>query len=197
MIDVEGQLRRIGADLESLGRQFAVVGGLAISVLAEPRLTRDADVAVAVADDQDAEALIRQLTNIGYSVLAIVEQQQTGRLNTVRLQHHQASGVVTDLLFASSGIEPEVVEAAQDLTIIPGLELPVARVGHLIAMKLLSRDDRGRPNDADDLRALRQIADDDDWRLAAEGVELIMERGYGRDRTLDASLNDLRLNDAY
>ncbi len=197
MIEVEGQLRRICADLESLGRQCALVGGLAISVVAEPRLTRDADVAVTVADDLDAEGLIRQLTNMGYSVLAIVEQQQTGRLSTVRLQHRQSSGVVTDLLFASSGIEPEVVGAARGLTIIPGLELPVARVGHLIAMKLLSRDDRGRPNDADDLRALRQIADDDDWRLAAEGVALIMERGYGRDRTLDASLNDLRLNDAY
>lgn len=64
-------------------------------------------------------------------------------------------------------------------------------------MKLLSRDDRGRPNEADDLRALRQIATDDDWRMAEDGVQLIMERGYGRDRVLGASLSDLRLNDAY
>lgn len=61
--------------------------------MAEPRLTRDADVAVAVADDRDAEALIRQLINMGYSVLATVEQQQPDRLRTVRLQHHQTRGV--------------------------------------------------------------------------------------------------------
>jgi hypothetical protein len=37
------------------------VGGLAISVRSDPRLTRDADLAVSVADDQEAEALMRSL----------------------------------------------------------------------------------------------------------------------------------------
>jgi len=34
---------------------------LAVSVRTEPRLTRDADLAVLVADDRDAEALVRDL----------------------------------------------------------------------------------------------------------------------------------------
>ena len=66
------------------------------------------------------------------------------------------TGLVTDLLFASSGVEPEIVEAADDVEVLPGLVLPVATIGHLILMKLLARDDRCRPNDADDLRALAQ-----------------------------------------
>jgi hypothetical protein len=63
---------------------------------------------------------------------------------------------VTDLLFASSGIEPEIVAAAEELLVLPDLTQSVATVGHLLAMKLLARDDRHRPADADDLAALRR-----------------------------------------
>jgi predicted nucleotidyltransferase len=66
--------------------------------------------------------------------------------------------VVADLLFASSGIEPEVVAAAEPLEIFPGVTAPVAQIGHLIALKLLARDDRTRPQDAVDLRALCDVA---------------------------------------
>lgn len=40
---------------------FALVGGLAVSARTEPRFTRDADLAVALASDAEAEALIREL----------------------------------------------------------------------------------------------------------------------------------------
>jgi hypothetical protein len=37
--------------------------------------------------------------------------------------------------------------------------VPVARIGHLMALKVLARDDRRRPQDFDDLRALRREAE--------------------------------------
>jgi hypothetical protein len=37
---------------------FALVGGLAVSIRTEPRFTRDADLAVALANDAEVEALI-------------------------------------------------------------------------------------------------------------------------------------------
>ena len=52
-------LRRIVSDLEEAGKPWALVGGLAVSVRVEPRTTRDVDVAVAVAGDSEAEALVR------------------------------------------------------------------------------------------------------------------------------------------
>ncbi len=165
-----------------------------MSTWAEPRLTRDADLAVAVADDADAELLVAALRERGYSVLAAVEQVATGRLGTVRLvRPSDSERVVTDLLFASSGIEPEVVEQAIATTVIAGLVLPVACVGHLIAMKLLARDDRHRPADADDLVALSEVASDEDWNMARQAVGLIAERGFGRGRDLDTALHDLRM----
>lgn len=57
-----------------------------------------------------------------------------------------------DVLFASSGIESEVVGSAELLEVLPGLTVPVARIGHLIALKVLSRDDRDRHQDIADLR---------------------------------------------
>jgi hypothetical protein len=140
-------IRRIVSDLDAQGSAWALVGGLAVSARTEPRTTRDVDVAVTVPDDAAAEAMIWSLTRAGYTVAGAVEQTDTQRLATVRLHppSSHASGVIVDLLFASSGIEPELVGRATRLEIVAGLELPVASIGDLVALKVLSRDDDRRP----------------------------------------------------
>lgn len=95
------------------------------------------------------------------------------------------------MLFASSGIEPEIVAAAEPIEVLPELELAVARTGHLIAVKLLARDDETRPQDAADLRALVSVADDVEMARAGEAVTLIEERGYHRGRDLGAALQTM------
>ncbi len=114
-----------------------------------------------------------------------MEQEAKGRLATVRLgiPGEGPGGGVADLLFASSGIEPEIVAGASRLEVFPGLTLPVSRVGDLLAMKLLSRTDR-RPQDAADLLALLASADAAEIERARQSVRLIEERGYGRGRNL-------------
>jgi predicted nucleotidyltransferase len=185
-------LARVTRDLDRAGRGFALVGGIAVSVRTEPRLTRDLDLVVAVANDRDAESLVHALVMEGYEVRATVEQEGTGRLATMRLvtPGETVRGVVADLLFASSGIEAEIVAAAERLEILPRLFVPVASTGHLVALKLLARDDRDRPQDADDLRALRQVASRQEFDRAREAVRLIVERGFGRGRDLDRALEE-------
>jgi hypothetical protein len=133
MNPLEAALRRLATDLAEVERRWAVIGGLAVSARAEPRTTRDVDVVVAVADDADAEALVFELQSRGYRVLLALEQVSVGRLSTVRLSAPGmgSHGVVVDLLFASSGIESEIVEAAELIEIVPGLGIPIARIGHL------------------------------------------------------------------
>ena len=77
------------------------------------------------------------------------------------------------------------------------LEIPVATVGHLIALKLLARDDRQRPLDADDLRSLSAVASDAEWDRAALAVALIEQRGYHRERDLSGALRELREHGVY
>jgi hypothetical protein len=131
------------------------------------------DVVVEVRDDPDAESLVLDLQAAGFRVLAAVEQDSVHRLATARLVSPGGTerGVVVDLLFASSGIEREVARAADSLEILAGLRVPVARIGHLIALKLLARDDRRRPQDLDDLRALLRESSPVDLDEAKQAVQ--------------------------
>lgn len=166
-----------------------IVGGLAVSARCDPRFTRDVDIAVVVTTDEHAEALMHTLVGHGLRILGLVEQEAVGRMAMARLS--TKDGLSVDLLIASSGIEAEVVASAEALEVVRGVLLPVARTGHLIALKLLSVAP-GRETDAADLRSLAAIATEDEWNLASEAVSQIQDRGFGRGRQLDAELLSLR-----
>jgi hypothetical protein len=178
-------LARISADLDDLGVRWAVVGGLAVSVRAEPRLTRDVDVAIFVTSDRDAERIVRDLGARGYQPVRLVEHEGRQRLATARMTAEgQPEGIVIDLLFASSGIETEIVDTSEKLEVFPGVEARVATRSHLMAMKVLARDDRTRPQDLDDLRSLLAKASAADIETTRALLLLITERGFARRRNL-------------
>jgi predicted nucleotidyltransferase len=183
---LEAALRRIASDLTAMKRNWALVGGLAVSARAEPRTTRDVDVVVSVEDDASAEGLVLELQAKGYAVLMALEQRAVARLATVRMVSPGSSehGIVVDLLFASSGIEADVADRAEQLEILPGLVVPVARVSDLMALKVLARDDRRRPQDLDDLRALLREAKESDIDETKTALRNIEARGYHRERRL-------------
>jgi Nucleotidyl transferase AbiEii toxin, Type IV TA system len=189
---LEAALRQAAADLNRHGRPWGLVGGLGVSARAEPRFTRDIDIAVAVDDDSAAEELVRSLLGDGYSLSGMVEHD-SGRLATVRLRREvEGLEVVVDLLFASSGIETEVAQASEPIEIVAGLRLPVAQTGHLLALKLLARADASRPEDLADLLALRSVATSADVAMAGAAVRLIIDRGFSRGRDLVAAFDDLQ-----
>src|SRR5690606_33075667 len=133
---------------------------------------------VSLADDAAAEHLVARLGAAGYRIRVVLEHGDLGRLATVRLAA-PGSGmpIIVDLLFASSGIEDEIVHDAEQVEIVEGLTLPVARSGHLIALKLLARDDRKRPQDYDDLLALLRYSDDVEVARARQAARQIVIRG--------------------
>jgi hypothetical protein len=190
---IEALLAEAAAALRRRSSAFAIIGGIAISARVEPRFTRDLDLAVAVADDREAEGLARDFQAAGFAAVAVIEQEKTGRLATVRCQRQSelGHGPMLDLLFASSGIEPEIAAAAERLEVFPNLWIPVATVAHLIALKVLSRDDKTRPQDYLDLRALLGVATGEDLERAEEALETITIRGFNRERPLGALLQAL------
>jgi hypothetical protein len=169
----------------------AVVGGIAVSVRAEPRFTRDLDLAVAVASDEEAANYVFRIRQHGYEIVSALEQTTHQRLSTIRLRR-EGRGPIVDLLFAACGIEAEIALAAEPIEIAAGLVAEVAQVGHLIAMKLVSRDPKRRPRDQQDLVDLASVADDREWQRAAVAIELIRQRGFSRGRDLDAGLAEIR-----
>ncbi len=188
-MDLKEALGRVASDLDALGARWALVGGLAVGVRSEPRFTRDADFAVAVERDTGAEDLVRALFARGYQHVASLEQELTGRLATVRLlpPHAEREGVFADFLFASCGIEPEVVASATEALVVPGVRSRVASIGHLVAMKILSERPT-RPQDGQDLLSLLRRASPEDIAVAEASVGLIAERGYARGKDLTGTL---------
>ncbi len=189
MTRLQQALAALAADLDDLGVRWALVGGLALAAHVEARTTRDLDVAISVREDREAELVVKALRSRGYRDHTLVEQEKTGRLATVRFSApgEGPEGLVVDLLFASSGIEPEIVAEAESLEILPDLHLPVARVGHLLAMKLLA----ARPRDLEDARALLAIAGQGEIDRARAAVDLVASRGFHRAMDLRESLVDL------
>lgn len=182
-------LQQIGDHLEVAGTSWCLIGGLAVGARTDPRFTKDVDLAVSVASDEDSEQLVFALQAAGYRILAILEQQATGRLATARLAPPGAlDSVVIDLLFASTGIESSVVSRSELLEVFPNIQLPVASLGDLIAMKILARDDQNRPQDRMDLRALLSQANDQDKQISRLALAEICAQGYNRGRLLEAEL---------
>jgi hypothetical protein len=187
-LTIRDALAHAAGELRRQGKKFALVGGLAVSVRGEVRSTRDVDLAVAVANDAEAEALVASLAGSGYRVFALLEQEARGRIATVRLT--SPLGVLVDLMIASCGIEPEIVASATS-TEFKGIgAIPVARAEDLLAMKVLSARE-GRARDWDDARGLLKENPKLDLALVRARLSLITTRGFARKENLSAKLEKL------
>lgn len=191
MTSVEEALRRVAILGQAEGIEWALVGGMAVSVRTEPRFTRDVDLAVAAEGDAEAEIVVGHLQRGGYRVEAIVEQQATDRMATARLRREgPGDEPFIDLLFASSGIEDEIVAQAEQLEVLPGVLLRVASAEHLLATKILAIDD-SRPQDRADAIALLATLDETGIDRVRDALAEIDTRGFGRDRHLNAILDEI------
>jgi predicted nucleotidyltransferase len=180
-------VRRAALDLAAVGARSALVGGLAVGVHALERATRDADFAVAAENDATAERITADLVARGYTLALALEQTDTGRLATVRLRSPIDGYTSVDVLFASSGIEAEIVRDAIAMDIGGGVTVPVARRGDLIALKLLARNER-RPQDDQDLGALLHELADAELQVVRARIDTIVQRGFARGKDLASEL---------
>jgi len=187
-------LQDLRRDLARLDTPWALVGGMAVSVRTEPRFTRDVDVVIAASGDAAAEELVFALGRLGYTIVASVEHVTSGRLATARLlpPDEPESGILVDLIFASSGVEPEIVAAAETVEIFPDVAVPVCATAHLLVLKTLARDDDARPQDQIDIKALAREMDAAAWAEATQLATTIQKRGYDRERDLVAALREIR-----
>ncbi len=181
----EVALLDVTARLTRLAVSHALVGGLAISIRAEVRFTRDVDLAISVESDADVERITRALAAQGFALVAVVEQEEKKRIAIARLR--SPSGIVVDLLAASSGIEQEIVGAARATPELPGIA--VAMSEHLLAMKVLSMRD-ARLQDRIDARGLLATGPVD-LAEVRRLLSLIETRGFGRGQDLTAKLDAL------
>ena len=141
-MDFVGVLDRVDAFLTSRGWRFALVGGVALAVYGNPRLTLDLDL-VTEADAQ--EALVAWMESAGYATLYrssgfsnhLHASREWGRVDFVYVGNETASR-----LFAGVEVVPGPA----------GRPVPVPRKEHLIAMKVQAMKN-------DPTRTLQEMAD--------------------------------------
>ncbi len=191
MIDhLEEYVKTVAEHLRGLRVEFALVGGIAVSLRTIERFTKDVDFAISVEGDAEAESIVESLRRAGFRIAMFLEREEDGRLATVRLISGGEVEVFVDLLFATSGIENEVIADATSLEVFPGFVVKLASVPSLIAMKLLSADWDVRPQDIIDLRYLIKSANRDEIAKTSNLIGLINERGFNRNKELQKDLDD-------
>lgn len=101
------------------------------------------------------------------------------------------ASIPLDILVSACGIEQDIVANSSTIEILPGLSLPVASLGHLIAMKVLSQNSFERLQDRVDLLALLRSANQQDRNMVERSLKEIANRGFSEGRNLVAELHEI------
>ncbi len=187
------ELRRVTNDLHQTGVAWCLVGGLGTSVYAEPRTTKDIDVVVSVPNEQQADNLKDLLLTKGYTnPQLLMHTTPTRRMGwRVFIPPSREASIPLDILVTACGIEKNIVASATTIEILPGLSLPVATLGHLIAMKVLSQNSFDRLQDRVDLLALLRNATEQDRIVVERSLKEIVDRGFASGRNLVEELHEI------
>lgn len=172
-------LRRLDFDLRSQQVPWALVGGIAIALRVLPRTTEDVDVILAVSGDEETQRVAGFLISRGWRPEREFNNQH-GQIASMRMRGPGRSDIILDLLVAATGIEAEVAASAEPLVVGHEIEMQVATVASLLALKILA----GRDKDQQDIEALVEAASGPDIRGAQRLLELIERRGFDRDKDL-------------
>ena len=133
--------------LETRGIRFALIGGLAVSLRGQPRMTVDVDLVI-LADIDQALRLAQELSSTPFEPLFPGVEEVVARSFILPLRH-RATGIRVDVAIGMSGFEQQAVSRSTKVT-IGDVRVPVVAVEDLLVMKALA----GRPQDDQDIRGL-------------------------------------------
>ncbi len=154
---MQSLLRRVAEALDRVGIDYVIVGGQAVLVYGEPRLTRDIDITLLASPD-DLDRVMRIIKNLKLNVL-VDDVESFIRKTWVLPTYDPESGFRVDFIFSWTPFEREAVKRA----VLKNVEdYPVKFISpeDLIVMKLVA----GRPRDIEDVKGiLRRIDVDVDY----------------------------------
>lgn len=174
--DLLGRLTRALAERQL---PFVVVGGQAVLLHGEPRLTQDIDITLAASPERLDDALT-VCDALGLMPLPEDLREFVSETFVLPAADH-ATGIRVDMIFSNTEFEQSAVSRAE-LVQIAGVQVPFASAEDLLLLKLFA----GRPRDVEDADGIvRRKGSALDWRYirrwAAE-----FERVPGRERLTEA-----------
>ncbi len=127
-----------------------VIGGVAASVLGHPRVTRDVDGLLWLAEERWGE-LLASGPRWGF-VPRVAKALDFARESRVLLLEHQSTGIHVDISLGSLPFEQEAITRALQVE-VSGLVLPLPAPEELIVMKAVAH----RPRDLADIGAVLEV----------------------------------------
>ncbi|HEX5009627.1 MAG TPA: nucleotidyl transferase AbiEii/AbiGii toxin family protein [Planctomycetota bacterium] len=139
-------LGRVARSLAAARLPYMVIGGQAVLVHGEPRLTRDIDITLGVSVDR-LDDVLRAAAAAGLEPL--VDPGPFASETLVLPCADRNSGVRVDLVFSESGYEREAIQRARTVR-IAATDVRFVTPEDLIVHKLLA----ARPRDLEDVRSI-------------------------------------------
>ena len=140
-------LSRIGKVFQSHGLPYMIIGGQAVLLYGEPRLTRDIDITLGINIDR-LDDLIRVVQDL--ALKPIPSDIPTFVRETMVLPAiEEATGIRVDFIFSFSPYETQAIQRANKISIL-NQEVCFASPEDLIIHKIFS----GRPRDLEDVRTI-------------------------------------------
>ena len=138
---------RVGASLDQAGFPYMIIGGQAVLLYGEPRLTRDIDITLGVDIDrlQTLLAVVRKLSLKILPEDAAAFVRQTMVLPTL----DETTRIRVDFIFSFTPYESQAIRRAKKVQIL-GQDISFASVEDLIIHKIFA----GRPRDIEDARSV-------------------------------------------
>ena len=146
--------------LRQAGILSAVIGGVAVGVWGEPRVTRDVGIKVLLGRD----AAPRLLEAIGPDYVPLQADPLAALTRTGVLFVQDAQGTRLDLLLSDVSFDAEAIRRAREVTLQPGLVASVCSPEDLIVYKLISTRQRDH-DDAESVVRRQGDALDDEYVL--------------------------------
>lgn len=140
-------LSRIGACLEERRIPYMIIGGQAVLLYGEPRLTRDIDITLGINIDRLDEVL-DILEEISLKAIP-KEAEQFARDTMVLPSLDEATGIRVDFIFSFTPYEIGAINRTRKVNIM-GQDVCFASLEDLVIHKIFS----GRPRDLEDVRSV-------------------------------------------
>lgn len=147
MLVFEALLERIAQGLDSRSIPYMVIGGQAVLVYGEPRLTRDVDVTLGVGPEK-LPSILQWVDEIGWHVLVDSPADFVARTFVLPCAD-PSSGIRIDLVFSLSPYERQAIQRARSVK-VGNATVRFAAVEDLIIDKVVA----GRPRDLEDVRSI-------------------------------------------
>src|SRR4030043_454817 len=143
----EDLLERLALSLEQSGIPYMVIGGQAVLVYGEPRLTRDIDITLGISVD-GLNRVKRIIPIIGLKSL-VQKEKEFVEQNMVLPTIDKRSGIRVDFIFSFSPYERQAIERAKDIK-LGRTSVRFASLEDLVIHKVIA----GRARDLEDVRSI-------------------------------------------